>query len=216
MDELIAIVVGFLLTTVLGGAWAQRLQTRSWVEQNKARLREQDLDRAGDTCASVMSLLDKRLYRMQRLLWAATAKPDGTIDAKDLEARRNEYVATLMDWNDRLNTNLSLVGSHFGDDAREDLERLYAAFKQVGHDVEEVVLAAKKGEDTVKLATEVERHFQGREPGSLNDDVYQFGLRLMGQLRDGKVGGEAPNLPRQQAHERGGAIRTSPRGNWRR
>ena len=214
MNELIAVVVGFLLTTVLGGAWAQRLQTRSWVQQNEARLREQGLDRAGDTCATVMSLLDKRLYRMQRLLSAATTKSEGAIDATDLEVRLGEYVATLFDWNDRLNTNLSLVGSHFGDDARQELEHLYEAFKHVGRDVEMVVRAAKRGEDTTQRATSVEEQFEGRDPGSLNDRVYQFGLTMMGQLRDGSVGRNAPNLPNQHAHQRVGSIRNRPRADF--
>ncbi len=195
MDDLVAIVAGFALTTVLGGWWAYRLQTRSWQQQNELRLREEGLERAGATCASTMSLLDQRLYRMQRLLWAATTDVDGTIDAAELEVRRVEYVKVLFDWNDRLNTNLSLVGSHFGDDARAELELIYEAFKRVGLDVEGVVQAAQAGDDTAGRAATIAEQFEGREPGSLNDGVYRFGLMLMGQLRDGDVGRHAPNLP---------------------
>jgi len=203
VDDLVAIIVGFALTTVLGGWWAYRLQTRSWQQQNELRLREQELERAGDTCASTMSLLDRRLYRMQRLLWAATADVYGTIDDAELEVRRVEYVKVLFDWNDRLNTNLSLVGSHFGDDSRVELELLYEAFKRVGLDVEGVVRAASSGEDTTGRAATIAAQFEGREPGSLNDRVYRFGLTLMGQLRDGDVGRHAPNLPRHTRSPRG-------------
>jgi hypothetical protein len=195
VDDLIAVVVGFALTTVLGGWWAARLQTRSWRQQNEVRLREQELDRAGATCASTMSLLDQRLYRMQRLLWAATSSADAPIDVGELEVRRQEYLKVLFDWNDRLNTNLSLVGSHFGDDARSELEHLYEAFKRVGRDVENVVRAALAGEDTSDRAVALGEQFEGRDSGSLNDGVYRFGLTLMSQLRDGDVGRQAPNLP---------------------
>lgn len=199
MEDLVAIVLGFALTTGLGGWWAYRLQTRSWHQQNEVRLREQELDRAGGTCASMMSLLDQRLYRMQRLLWAATSNAGGTIDAAELEKRRQEYVKILFEWNDRLNTNLSLVGSHFGDDARSELELLYEVFKRVGRDVEGVVRAALAGEDTTDRGSTVAEQFEGRDPGSLNDRVYRFGLTLMGQLRDGEVGRHAPNLPQRRA-----------------
>lgn len=193
MDDLVAIVLGFVLTTGVGGWWASRLQARSWAQQNEVRLREKELDRAGGTCSSVMSLLDTRLYRMKRLLEAAA--PDGAIDPSELELRRKEYVKVLFEWNDRLNTNLSLVGSHFGEDARTDLERLYGKFQQVGRDIEDVIRRAPAAEALPSGAGELAEQFEGREPGSLNDQVYQFGLILMGQLRDGKVGRAAPNLP---------------------
>lgn len=193
MDDLVAIVLGFVLTTGVGGWWASRLQSRSWTQQNEVRLREKELDRAGGTCSGVMSLLDARLYRMKRLLEAAAAA--NPTELSELEVRRKEYVKVLFEWNDRLNTNLSLVGSHFGEDARADLEQLYGKFQQVGRDIETAVRRALAGEDSNVTAPRVAEQFEGREPGSLNDLVYQFGLTLMGQLRDGKVGRTAPNLP---------------------
>ena len=193
MDDLVAIVLGFVLTAGVGAWRAARLQSRSWAQPNEVRLREEELDRAGGTCSSVMSLLDTRLYRMKRLLEAAA--PAGAIDPAELELRRTEYVKVLFEWNDRLNTNLSLVGSHFGEDARADMEQLYGTFQQVGRDIEGVIRRALAGEDSAGDAARVGEQFEGREPGSLNDQVYQFGLTLMGQLRDGKVGRTAPNLP---------------------
>ena len=198
MDDLVAIVLGFLLTTGVGGLWASILQSRSWAQQNEVRLREKELDRAGGTCSNVMSMLDTRLYRMKRLLEAAA--PVGAIDPAELELRRTEYVKVLFEWNDRLNTNLSLVGSHFGDDARADLEQLYGKFQRVGRDIEGVIRRALAGEGSAGAAARVAEQFEGREPGSLNDQVYQFGLTLMGRLRDGKVGRTAPNLPERVHH----------------
>ena len=108
MENIVGIIVGFALTTVAGGWWATRLQDRSWVRQNDVRLRESENERAGVACQDLTVLLDRRLYRMQRLLWAA----DEGSDESGLERRRQEYLDVLFAWNDRLNTNLSLVGSY--------------------------------------------------------------------------------------------------------
>lgn len=69
-NELIPIIVGFALTTVVGGFLGSWLQQRTWDNQNKAELRQDELRRADDVCQQVSKLLDKRLYRMRRLHFA--------------------------------------------------------------------------------------------------------------------------------------------------
>jgi hypothetical protein len=189
VENILGIVIGFALTTIAGGWWATRLQERSWARQNDVRLREAENERAGAACQELTLLLDRRLYRMLRLLWAA----NGSATENEIERRRLEYLEVLFAWNDHLNTNLSLVGSYFGDEAREYLDGLYEDFKRVGQSVEAVVRAARAGEDTAELAKQVALEFEGRQVGSLNDRVYQFGLMMMGQLREGHVGRYAPN-----------------------
>ena len=135
MNEILAIVVGFVLTTIAGGWWASRLQDRSWARQNDARMRDEERQRASAACQVLTSLLDKRLYRMQRLLWAAKQSAKIQQDG-ELERRRQEYSEVLIDWNEHLNMNLSVVGSYFGDRARSYLESLYEDFKRVGQGVE--------------------------------------------------------------------------------
>ena len=130
MENLVGIIVGFALTTLVGGWWAAKLQERSWARQNDVRLRESANERAGTACQELMSLLDRRLYRMQRLLWAATASGESDGQNLELERRREEYADVLFAWNDRLNTNLSLTGSFFGDEARAYLDQLYEDFKR--------------------------------------------------------------------------------------
>ena len=194
MDNIIGIILGFALTTIAGGWWAARLQDRSWARQNELRLREAERDRAAAACRDVTSLLDRRLYRMRRLLSAARTGPDDVLDAKELERRRGDYDEVLYAWNDRLNTSLSVVGSHFGDQARADLEGLYEDFKRVGQQVEVAVRAARSGADASHIANETAVEFEGWAPGSLNDRVYQFGLMLNSLLREGQVGRYAPNI----------------------
>jgi hypothetical protein len=126
---------------------------------------------------------------MRRLLWAAASgAPED-----EVERRLADYRDVLFAWNDHLNTNLSLVGSYFGDTARAYLDGLYEDFKRVGQDVEAVVRAVRGGSDPSEVAARVAAELDGREVGSLNDRVYQFGLILMGQLREGQVGRYAPD-----------------------
>ena len=188
MDNVIAIVLGFLLTTVAGGWWASRLQQRAWLRQNEVQLRQAEHESAAGACKEILSLLDRRLYRMQRLVWAAAGG-----DLGEVERRRQQYVEVLFDWNDHLNTNLSVVGTYFGNRARGHLEGLYEDFKRVGGEVEDLVRGATRGEPDPGLADRVGAELEGRGADSLNDSVYQFGLLLLGRLRDGRVGRKAPD-----------------------
>ena len=195
IDDVVAIAAGFVLTTLVGGWWAARLQQRSWIRQNDIRMREAENQRAGTACQDLTTLLDKRLFRMQRLLAVTTARSRGSASDDELQKRVREYDEVIIAWNERLNMNLSLVGSHFGDEARADLEGLYEDFRRVGLRVEAAVRMARDGGNPARMAAEVEGEFEGRDPGSLNDRVYQFGLMLMGQIREGTVGRYAPNKP---------------------
>ena len=58
-----------------------------------------------------------------------------------------------------------------------------------GHDESTVILFLDMGEIRLDHVT---KEFEGGT-GTLNDEVYQFGLMLMGQLRDDEIGRRAPN-----------------------
>lgn len=193
MEGALGVLQGFALTTLIGGWWASYLQQRAWNRQNEVRLIEAAIERAGAACQEITSLLDRRLFRMQRLTWAATRGRADEVDLDELERRRQDYVAILFEWNDHLNTNLSLVGTYFGEGARAALDQLYEDFSRVGAKVEGMVRAARSGEDTRELGAELASEIEGWSPHSLNDHVYQFGVRLMSQLREGQVGQAAPD-----------------------
>jgi hypothetical protein len=74
VDSALGIILGFALTTVAGGWWASYLQLRAWNRQNEVRLLEAAIERAGAACQEITSLLDRRLFRMQRLMGAATLR----------------------------------------------------------------------------------------------------------------------------------------------
>lgn len=193
VEGALGVLLGFALTTVAGGWWASYLQQRAWTRQNDVRLIEAAIERAGAASQEITSLLDRRLYRMQRLMWAATRGGADDVDLEELERRRQDYVAILFEWNDHLNSNLALVGTYFGESARAALDRLYDDFSRLGVKVEALARAARSGEDTREGGARLASEFEGWSPDSLNDHVYQFGVRLMSQLRDGQVGQASPD-----------------------
>ena len=147
-NELIPLIVGFTLTTVLGGWLGARLQRRTWDHQNEVQLRQDELRRADYVCRSVSKLLDKRLYRMRRFYSALTSDPELPERGGRIQVRLKEYDAVLYEWNDSANLNLALMGAYFGERARNWLDfRLYQQFKQIG----------------VKLADYYQRSIQGSE-----------------------------------------------------
>lgn len=192
MAQVVSIAIGFVLTTVMGGWWASRLQERSWDRQNRLRLEEEERERAGEVCRELSVLLDKRLYRMRRLYWAISRHAQGSVEPALLEARRKDYDDILYQWNDALNTNLAVVGSHFGEGARMYLDGIYEHFRRVGNRLEQGLQAVRRGEDLSDFER-LDGEFEGRDPGSLNSSVYHLVFTMMSQLRDGLVGRTAPD-----------------------
>jgi hypothetical protein len=187
MDTIWQLVVGFLLTTVLGGLLGTYLQERSWRHQNEARLQEAELRRAEAVCQAVSGLLDKRRYRMLRLFHALESHGQDTVPADALAARLGDYDRVLYEWNDTLNVNLSMVASSFGRFAWQELERIYETYRAVGGELEAAYRAAAAGSRPPNLAD------LGKRLDRLDEIAYAFNLVMMAQLRDGTVGRRAPD-----------------------
>jgi hypothetical protein len=199
IDSIVPLVVGFLLITVLGGGLGTYLQQRSWKHQNDARLREEELRRADDVCRAVSQLMDRRLYRMLRLFHALDGDA-GDPDRPALLTRQfGEYDQVLYEWNDQLNLNLARLGTYFGESARDWLDLvIYENFRSVGSDLERAYRQAIREPSAVPLDGLYERL------GKLNDQVYELGVFMMTRLREGQVGGRAPQ-PLRPAELRRGA-----------
>jgi hypothetical protein len=186
--EIVRLLVGFVLTTVLGGVLGSYLQQRSWKHQNEVHLKEEGLKQAKAVCESVSRLLDKRLYRMLRLYYACDGYAQGSISKEVLEQRLRDYDNVLYEWNDGLNLNLALIGTYFGKSAREYLDfNIYERFKAAGSSLEQAYRAVSQ-ESHANFPFD-ELHSQLDQ---LNDKVYRLGVFMMTQLREGQVGGSAP------------------------
>lgn len=66
LKTLIPLVVGFLLTSVLGGILAFFFQRRQWTHQHAVQQEDLRRENATQVFEEVSRLLDKRLYRQRR------------------------------------------------------------------------------------------------------------------------------------------------------
>jgi hypothetical protein len=130
--DLILLVTGFLLTTVVGGIIGSFLQRRSWDHEFNVQRREREQARAETVFEELSGLLDKRRYRMLRLYWYLKDADQGQGAAKENEQRHKQYVDILYQWNDALNRRLALIESHFSREMREGLDHIYKEYKDVG------------------------------------------------------------------------------------
>ncbi len=188
MDQILSLVVGFLLTTVGGGVLGWYLQQRSWERQNRARLREDELRRAGEICQVVGELLDKRRYRMLRLVRTVEEFVQGESTLDLVEKRRSEYDSVLYEYNDRLNVNLSLMGTYFGAEPHRWLgTNIYESFRAAGSPLSRAVkdCLSQKTPDPEDLDSA--KHVLQ----DLNEQIYELNVYMMSRLRDGRVGSRA-------------------------
>jgi hypothetical protein len=190
MSNLVPIVVGFFLTTVLGGLLGSWLQQRTWDHQRKADLSDRELEKADSVCQEISKLLDKRLYRMLRLYYALrSARNTGYAEAKDTaQARLRDYDSLLYEWNDQLNLNLALIGAYFGQAARDWLHfEVYELCQTIGSELEALYRHVIHQVPLTVNADDIEVHLS-----ALNEQVYRLGVFMMTQLRGGYVGRSAP------------------------
>lgn len=171
--QIVLLVVGFLLTTVVGGFLSYLYQRRSWHAQ---RLDEQR-DAAMNVFQDISRTLDKRLYCMRRVDWALARGEAG----ETLEKAWDPYRQIVVDWNENINRNLALVQAYFGQEARDRLDaRLTEEFKRIGALLETAYRRRRDGE---------ERHISlARELDNLSDAVYDFNVLLINSVLAGKVG----------------------------
>jgi hypothetical protein len=187
-NTLIPLVVGFALTSVLGGFLGSWLQQRAWDHRREAQLREDELRRADNVCQQVSQLLDKRLYRMLRF-YHALASDNRAVGSSRVQDSIKEYDAVLYEWNDCLNLNLALMGTYFGETARDWLDsQIYESYKKVGAELENYHQKSTQGVPADLGLDEIKAHLD-----SLSSQVYQLGVFMMTQLREGQVGRTAPD-----------------------
>lgn len=175
------LVVGFVLTTVLGGLLGYVFQQRAWSHQFDVQRRSAEREAASAALADLSSLLDKRRYRMLLVYW----RLDGA-DDEDFESAVAAYRAILEEWNDGLNRRLALVATHFGADMKRELDTLYEEYREAGRLLEQAIRGRRSGEpvkDREPLAELLER---------LNIRNYSFAESGLAAIMAGRVGSDLP------------------------
>src|SRR5689334_9785269 len=124
MAPLWPVVVGFMLTTVLGGFLGSSFQRRVWNHQHTAQLAASERKRSVEIFEEVSRLLDKRLYRLRLLYWSLPVGSSLGVRSELADQRMTDYRTVLYDWNDGINRNLALIQQYFGDDARYEFDNV--------------------------------------------------------------------------------------------
>src|SRR5665213_298359 len=154
---------------VLGAAVGATLQHRSWKHQHWERLRKDRARAALATVERASELIDKRLYRQQRLLWAIRRR-----DSLEIEAARKEYQSAVYQWMDNLGRTKAELWTSFDRwTAVSFEEQLHDRFARNGRRIE-VVLRTGWGTSLSDEEKDLNR---------LGRSAYQFMQNLLGRIQ---------------------------------
>lgn len=189
-QQLLLLVAGFALTSVLGGLLGYFLQNRVWAHQHDVQRRDEERQQALKTFEEVSLRLDRRLYRMRRLYWAARRKAQGVGDEAGVTSAQNDYREVLAEWNDNLNRTLALVETYFGNPTRLMLEdEVYGEFVVAGRGLEEIVRMVRvAGDERIEVPP------FGYRVTRLSHRVYELNVRMLRLLEDESLGRSAPRV----------------------
>ena len=186
-DQVALLMLGFVLTTVLGGLLGYVFQRRAWSHQFEVQRRSAERQAAASALYELSSLLDKRRYRMLLVYWRLDRH-----DHDELEDAVTAYRAVLEEWNDGLNRRLALVATHFGSELRRELDALYEEYREAGRLLEQAIRERRDGEpatDRTALAELLER---------LNLRNYSFAEAGLAALIAGRVGSDLAATQRRR------------------
>ncbi|MFI8834971.1 hypothetical protein ACIGPN_28730 [Streptomyces afghaniensis] len=182
MKELIPLVAGFLLTTVLGGMLGSFFQQRTWAHQHRVQAQDRERERAVLVYEEVSRLLDKRLYRLRLLYWSLAA--DTGARSEQSETRMGDYRQVLYEWNDSINRNLALIQQYFGIAARDRLDyRIGAAFVELGQAVEAMWKQFDSGAGTASR-----ERINDALLTALGAQIYAYNVDMIRAIQSGAVG----------------------------
>ncbi|MEV5889828.1 peptidoglycan-binding domain-containing protein [Nonomuraea fuscirosea] len=203
-DQLVLLGLGFVLTTVLGGMLGYLFQRRAWAHQYKTQQHEREREQASKIFEEVSSLLDRRLYRMRLVFWAAKRRAVGGA-ADGLAEAREGYREVLLTWNDNLNRSSALTQAYFGSGARQRLEELYEDYAAIGRALDQFMrdlggASAREKDESVRESSAGSRRAVrippiGHRLDQLSHQVYLLNLHMLRLLQSGQLGQAAPTEP---------------------
>ena len=191
MNELVPVITGFFLTTVLGGLLGFWLQNRSWAHQHKILVAEQEhqhkilvaeqkREKAVQIFDEISRLMDKRLYRLRLIYWELADEGDQANRSPSTESRWEDYRQVLYEWNDNINRNLALLQRYFGQEMRNRLDNgVGLSFVMLGRVMEQW---SKSGEPAT-TQSDVESRLK-----NLSNLVYAFNVDMIRAIQSEVVG----------------------------
>lgn len=153
-EKLLLLLLGFLLTSVMGGVLTHEFQSRRVFSE-----------RQEDVFNEVTARVSLRHYRTYHLLEGK----GGDNETTPLQIRAERYGVAVEEWNIHRDRSRALLGRYFGGEAMRSFEKLHEDFLRIGGAVERL----PNGRDISGLKKQVQ---------SMNGDIYEFNLLLLSKL----------------------------------
>ena len=142
MQALVSVVVGGVITAVVGNALIHRWQLRSWYAQQRHLGFQKELADLKCLLDEVTTGCDTRLYSMREL---TNILRDGSL--RRVEAALKDYRDIVKEWNSSLNSYYTRLTLHVGMATSLRLERhVHKPFVIIGQVLERGVRAVHQGE----------------------------------------------------------------------
>ncbi|MEJ0074011.1 MAG: hypothetical protein WDO17_00950 [Alphaproteobacteria bacterium] len=93
------LLVGFVLTSIIGAVLSAWLQQRNWKRQTQLSLFQKRYDEGVKFLDDLSDLIGKRYFALQKLIWALRDRR-----SYDLEKVTAEYHECVQEWNGKLRT----------------------------------------------------------------------------------------------------------------
>lgn len=120
------------ILALIGIVIGAMLQFRNWKHQNRETIRKEQREAAVDVVQQLASLLDRRLYRQRRYLYALYHRADSA----RLDEARKEYNFILFEWNDNLGRFKAILTVLFDMRQALNLEGFHDRFQGTGKNLE--------------------------------------------------------------------------------
>ncbi|WP_107773975.1 hypothetical protein [Nocardioides sediminis] len=185
-NQVSLLILGFLLTTVLGGLLGYVFQRRAWSHQFDMQRRSTEREAASTALHELANVLDKRRYRMLLVYW----RLDWT-NSREFEDAVADYRAVLEEWNDGLNRRLALVATHFGAELKRELDNIYEDYREAGRLIDLAIRDRRAGRN-VETRTALAELLE-----VLNVRNYNFAAAGLAAVLAGRVGSNLPVDERQ-------------------
>ncbi len=173
-QKITLIIITFLLSGLVGTCISYFFQNRSWKYQYKITLQNSETKTSLKIFEEVSRLIDKRIYRMDKLNWAL----EDNNDEEKIKKQMNLYRTILYEWNDNYNRDRALLTIYFGNDIQQYFsEDIHSAIKKTGKMLEKYYYTSSD-----KRNTEMGYEIDGRI-GDLENKAYEFNLRMLSVIR---------------------------------
>ena len=172
-QELVLLLLGFELTTVIGGAVGARFQERSWTHEHLVQVCETARDTRTTGVAKLSDLMDRRLLRMRQLAW----KLESAHSVAEVDQERQGNREARDEWAMQLNSNLAFVQSNFGDQAKETLQQdITGGFGNIHKEFKDLFESGKIDKSAVsRIEADID---------ALNPTIYWFDINLEQKITD--------------------------------